>query len=75
MPISSYDAPIFAIMVIVPRKPSIIASYLCIIIMLITGIVKGKAHLLKMEPAIKLNAKPFTAWGPGPPKCPGKFCC
>ena len=32
------------------------------------------AHLLKMEPAIKLNAKPFTAWGLGPPKGTGKFC-
>ena len=34
----------------------------------------GLAHLLKMEPAIKLNAKPFTAWGLGPPKGPGKVC-
>ena len=37
------------------------------------GLVVG-ANLLKMEHAIKWNAKPFTAWGPGPPKGPGQFC-
>ena len=66
MPISSYDAPILAIMVIVPKEQlnySFVISILFLHYNALTAVHPW--WVLKMEPAIKRNAKPFTALGPG----------